>query len=108
MQTTKGPIMGKIAKPDGLTPHGAAAKLYDELHDLHERAGLPSTRELGRRLDLTATRVYNVMNGNPALPIRPHLLRIVGALAQLALMTDVQSEIERFDVLWKAARAELA
>jgi hypothetical protein len=27
MQTTKGPIMGKIAKPDGLTPHGAAAKL---------------------------------------------------------------------------------
>ena len=54
--------MGKIAKPDGLTPHGAAAKLYDELHDLHERAGLPSTRELGRRLDLTATRVYNVID----------------------------------------------
>ncbi len=45
MQTTKGPIMGKIAKPDGLTPHGATAKLYDELHDLHERAGLPSTRD---------------------------------------------------------------
>ena len=74
--------MGKIAKPDGLPPDSAAA----ELHDLHMRAGRPSVRELGRRLDLTPTRVYNVLHGNRVLPNRPHLLRIVGDLAKLALM----------------------
>lgn len=98
--------MGKIAKPDGLPPDSAAQEFYDELHDLHERAGWPSTRVLGKRLDFTPTRVYNVFHGNRTLPNRPDLIKIVEELATLALIADVQGEKEKFDTLWEAVRGE--
>jgi hypothetical protein len=98
--------MGRIRKPDGLPPDSAAEALYSALHDLHERAGRPSTREIGKHLTLTPTRVYKVFRGDPVLPNRPILLKIVESLAGLALMPDARGQIKRFDTLWEAVRTE--
>jgi hypothetical protein len=98
--------MAKIAMPDGLPPDSAVKKLYEELHDLHERAGLPSTRMLGKRLDFTPNRVYNVFHGNRGLPNRPDLIKIVEERADLALIADIEGEKARFDSLWESVRLE--
>ena len=94
--------------PDGLVPGSAAWQLYDELHNLHELAGLPSCKEVGKVLDVSKTSVYNVFRGIPSLlPKRPILLDIVEVLARRARREDVDDERKRFDGLWEALRREI-
>jgi hypothetical protein len=98
--------MPKIAKPDGLQPGSAAKELYDKLHDLHALAGWPSPRVLAKKFTISATSIYNLFRGRPLVPLRPNLITIVGELAELALIVNVQGEKDRFDALWNAVRAE--
>jgi EAL domain-containing protein (putative c-di-GMP-specific phosphodiesterase class I) len=97
--------MARLRRPPLST--GSINDLVSELHALHARAGLPSTRILARGQRFTYTTVHEVFTKTSTEPPKlPVLLRIVDQLAQLAPRTDVQETLDRFDQLWRAADEE--
>jgi hypothetical protein len=91
--------MAKLPFPDAQP--GALRDLLEELHDLHARAGWPSTRDMakGQRFSHTAVReLFTKAIGVPKLPI---LFAVVEVLAAAAPRTDVERALDKFDVLWR-------
>jgi hypothetical protein len=97
--------MAKLSRPD--LPPGPLDDLVRELHDLHARAGWPSTRQMARGQDFSYTAAHDLftrtVTGAPKLPV---LLNVVERLAALAPRTDVDKTVDRFDTLWQAADRE--
>jgi tetratricopeptide (TPR) repeat protein len=83
--------VGALPRPD--VPTGAARQLFDELHDLHHRAGWPSLRTMAREIGCSHTTVSVVFSG-PRVPRWGLLELIVETLGGDAL---------RMRQLWLAA-----
>jgi EAL domain-containing protein (putative c-di-GMP-specific phosphodiesterase class I) len=84
-------------------PPGPLADLMRELHDLHARAGWPSTRQLARGQRFSHTAVHDLFTKTTEPPRLPVLHRVVEQLAELAPRTDAESVLDRFDTLWRVA-----
>ncbi len=82
--------MSALPRPD---VSGAAAPLYDALHDLHHRAGWPSLRTLARETGVSHTTVSKTFSG-PTLPSWGTLQVLVVALG---------GDPAAFQGLWLAA-----
>jgi DNA-binding NarL/FixJ family response regulator len=81
-----------IRKPEPAEPD--QRRLFDELHELHLRAGAPSVRAIERLIGtLSRDTVYRVLAG-PTVPGWPATEAVVRAL---------DGDPERFRVLWMAA-----
>jgi EAL domain-containing protein (putative c-di-GMP-specific phosphodiesterase class I) len=97
--------MARLSRPR--LPPGPIDDLVKELHALHARAGLPSTRLLARGQEFTYTTVHDLFTKTSSEPPRlPVLLRIVEQLARRAPRMDVQETLDKFDGLWRAADEE--
>ncbi|NYI05553.1 hypothetical protein FHU37_002496 [Allostreptomyces psammosilenae] len=95
--------MARLKKPD--LPSGPLRDLNAALHDLHQRAGLPSVRELERSVGAqvaSRSRIHDAFT-NSRLPAWGLLQVLVRALAQAVPGGDVTREEKRFHTLWFAA-----
>lgn len=85
-------------------PSGNLRSLIEALHELHARAGWPSTRELSRGLDFSHTAVYDLFTKpTTAAPRLTVLLDVVERLAALSRRLDVSETLDKFDSLWQGA-----
>lgn len=83
---------------------GNLQSLMAELHDLHAKAGWPSTRDVARHLDISHTTVYELLTRSiTSAPKLTVLLDVVEQLALLARRVDVEATLDKFDRLWRAA-----
>lgn len=99
--------MARLRRPD--LPLGPIGDLVHELHQLHARAGLPSTRALAKGQRFTYTTVHDIFTKTSVEPPRlPVLLCIVEQMATLAQTVDVQETLDKFDRLWMAADEQAA
>lgn len=94
--------MPPLRMPDA--PEGPLRDLQRELHELHARAGWPSTRELAKHLGRTHTAVHELFT-KASVPRLPDLLDVVGCLAELDRRASRRpgEVLDRFDALWSAA-----
>src|SRR5882672_7837683 len=83
--------MGALPKPT--VPDGPIRTLFDEIHQLHHRAGWPSLREIAKEVGCSHTTV-SVAFSEPRVPKWGTLELIVEALG---------GDTERFHQLWLAA-----
>lgn len=83
--------MGALSRPD--LPEGPLRTLFDDLHDLHHRAGWPSLRDLARAVGTSRTTVSAAFS-EPRLP-RWGLLEL--------LVEALRGDPVRFHDLWLAA-----
>jgi hypothetical protein len=91
-----------LRMPD--VPEGPLRDLQRELHDLHARAGWPSTRELAKHLGRTHTAVHELFT-KASVPRLPDLLDVVGRLVEIDRRASRKPDevLDRFDALWSAA-----
>jgi tetratricopeptide (TPR) repeat protein len=82
-----------VALPRPDLPDGPVRTLFDELHELHHRAGWPSLREIAKEVGCSHTTVSVAFSG-PRVPRWGTLELIVEAL---------RGDTERFHGLWLAA-----
>jgi hypothetical protein len=85
-------------------PHGNLRTLIDKLHELHRRAGCPSTRAMSRDQDFSYTTVHELFTkatGRAPSPIV--LLAVVEMLAKTARRVDVEKTLDEFDRMRQAA-----
>lgn len=96
--------MPRLRRPEAL--RGDARKLNDALHDLHERAGMPSLAELVRGLGAgvaSRSRVHETFS-HARLPAWGLLELIVEQLARRVPGGPAPAdEVHRFHKLWRAA-----
>jgi hypothetical protein len=94
--------MAKLPAPN--LPPGNLYVLIKELHDLHARAGWPSTREIAKGQRFSHATVHALFTktvvGAPRLPV---LLDIVEVLAKMSGRGNVENTLDKFDRLWRAA-----
>src|SRR5687768_739293 len=85
-------------------PYGNLRGLVEALHELHARAGWPSTRELARGRNFSHTAVHDLFTkttaGAPKLTV---LLDVVERLASMARRVDVDQTLDKFESKWTAA-----
>ena len=85
-------------------PPGNLRALVEALHELHARAGWPSTRELSKGRNFSHTAVHDLFTKTTAAAPRPTvLLDVVERLASISRRLKVSQTIDRFDSLWEAA-----
>jgi Restriction endonuclease len=98
--------VAKLPMPD--VPPGNLRALVLELHELHARAGWPSTRDMARGRDFSHTAVHDLFTKTTAeAPRLTVLLDVVDTLCRSARrINDVDAMLDRFETLWKAAHAE--
>lgn len=92
------------------TPSGPLSELNRALHELHHRAGWPSSREIRRALDakgvlISHTKVHDTLT-KPALPTKGAVEMITEVLAEKVRGADVNAEIDRILGLWQEASLE--
>ncbi|MFD8316301.1 hypothetical protein [Kitasatospora purpeofusca] len=83
-------------------------RLLAELRGLHVRAGAPSLSDLARAVvpaALSRSTVESVLCGSRLLR-RDAVFAVVRVLADRTRGTGVEAELDRFDVLWRAAWLE--
>jgi hypothetical protein len=82
--------------------------LMRALHDLHARAGWPSTRKMAEGHKFSHATVHDLFTKtSTTAPKLPVLLDVVAYLACLdRRINDADAEIDRFDAMWDAARLE--
>ncbi|QJY51196.1 hypothetical protein [Pseudonocardia broussonetiae] len=95
--------MAKLAMPD--LPEGRLKELMRALHELHARAGWPSTREIAHSQDFSYTTVHQLFTKTNQLPKLPVLLAIVSNLASISDPNREEQILDKFDALWCAAAA---
>ena len=94
--------MAKLPMPD--VPRGNLRTLIVELHELHGRAGWPSTREIAKGRKFSHTAVHELFTKTATeAPKLTMLLDVVERLARLTQRMDVDETLDRFDELWKLA-----
>jgi hypothetical protein len=85
-------------------PPGNLYVLVKELHDLHARAGWPSTREMAKGQEFSHATVHALFTKTageaPSLPV---LLAVVEVLSRMSGRGSVESTLDKFDRLWRAA-----
>lgn len=89
-------------------PDGALKSFFDALHELHLRAGYPSTREIQRDIGreyASHTTIHKAISG-PRLPGWAIIEPLVEALAQRARQ-DSDTTIEQFKSLWQSAATKV-
>ncbi|GAB2521089.1 tetratricopeptide repeat protein [Nocardiopsis aegyptia] len=88
-------------------PPGPLSELNRALHELHHRAGWPSSREIRRALDakgvpMSHTKVHDTLT-KPVLPTKGAVEMITEVLAEKVRGADINTEIDRLLGLWQAA-----
>jgi hypothetical protein len=87
-----------------LLGYDLATRGVEALHELHARAGWPSTRELSKGRNFSHTAVHDLFTKTTtAVPRLTVLLDVVERLALLSRRLDVSQTIDRLDSLWEAA-----
>lgn len=92
-------------RPD--IPQSPLGELNWVLHELHHRAGWPSSREIRRALDdkgvpMSHTKVHDTLT-KAALPTKGAVEMISEVLAEKIRGADVEAEVDRLLGLWQAA-----
>jgi hypothetical protein len=85
---------------------GKQRELLERLHELHARAGWPSTREMAKKQSFSHSTVHDLFTStnSPKLPI---LVAVVARLSNMAPRVDDEATLDEFDKLWKETVAEL-
>ena len=85
-------------------PPGNLYLLVKELHDLHARAGWPSTREIAKGQDYSHATVHALFTRTAGeVPSLPVLLNVVQVLTQMSGRGSAEKTLDKFDRLWRAA-----
>ena len=96
--------MPKLPMP-GVLP-GNLRTLMQELHDLHARAGWPSTRQMAQKDKFSHAAVHALFTKTTSrVPRVTVLLDVVEWLATQARRIDVENTVDKFDELWRIAEA---
>lgn len=95
--------MARLKRPD--LPFGPLQNLNDALHDLHQRAGLPSVRDLARSVGTgvaSRSRIHDAFTGS-RLPSWGLVQLLARALAQTVPAGDIAQEEKDLHALWLIA-----
>lgn len=85
-------------------PPGNLHLLVKELHDLHARAGWPSTREIAKGQEFSHASVHALFTKTVGdVPSLRVLLAVVQVLSQMSGRGSIDKTLDKFDRLWRAA-----
>lgn len=98
--------MARLPFPD--VEQGPLRLMLRELHELHARAGWPSTRELAKGQAFSHVAVHDLLTKATGVPRLPVLLAVVGKLAEAAPSIDVEKALDDFDKMWRECVGDVA